>query len=382
MATDKPNYDLTNLAVKMIAPNNEVIQDTTGDPGIYVRRPAARSKELLTSGTDTIHPAFRINGQEIGSIAFGKYQGVRHNGKIYSLPGEDPVTTINYETFVKACRDKGAGHHGMTYAEYGYLALLAKKNKTMPKGNNQWGKDIADKDGPQIAIPKTLEADRINQAQHVGQPAHVATGTGPVSWSDTGDLTGIWDLNGNVYEWSIGIRIKNGELQVIKDNDAATNTADMSDGSDAWRALNAAATTWDQLYVAPGDHGDVKTVKLDWDPDTTAHWEWTNAIGHPKISDGKGCKFYQVKINENITGAITKEFLKLVALAPEDAASDTDYGSDDFYARNDDKEYMGVRGGYWASGAYAGVFRVYFNALRANADIRIGGRPAFVETAN
>ena len=42
-----------------------------------------------------------------------------------------------------------------------------------------------------------------------------------MGWSHDGTPFGIWDLNGNVWEWVGELRIVDGEIQVIPDNDAA-----------------------------------------------------------------------------------------------------------------------------------------------------------------
>ena len=48
---------------------------------------------------------------------------------------------------------------------------------------------------------------------------------------------GIADLVGNVWEWTGGLRLNAGEIQILKDNDAAAHNVDMSSDSGAWKAI-------------------------------------------------------------------------------------------------------------------------------------------------
>ena len=67
----------------------------------------------------------------------------------------------------------------------------------------------------------------------------VATGSGPVSWAHNGHTDGIYDLIGNVWEWISGLRLVDGQIQIIVNNDSAAGI-DESASSDHWRAVTAA----------------------------------------------------------------------------------------------------------------------------------------------
>lgn len=358
------NFDLSGLALKMICPTNELITDDKGLPGVYVRRASKTLKELLNTTNDTVHPAFMISNDQKPSLLFGKFQGVAHNNRIYSLPGEDPKASITLDTYVSYCKNKGPGHHCITAAEWAFLALLAKKNGTQPYGNNNYGKDS--REAGYIAIPTTKDSS-------TGQINRVATGTGPLTWSDDRTLSGIWDLNGNVWEWVAGIRLVYGELQVIPYNNAADPNVPIGASSTEWKAINANATSYSDLYIEPDGSGTTaNSVKLDYE---TNHWAWVTTITSQDDSS-RSAAFVNTIIGTAISD-FAALYLRAMALAPEEG--DTDYESDYFWANNGAAERCASRGGRWYYGSDAGVFHVNFDNSRSGVGASIGGRPAYYE---
>ena len=356
------NFDLSGLALKMICPTNELITDDKGLPSVYVRRASKTLKELLNTTNDTVHPAFMISNDQKPSLCFGKFQGVAHNNRIYSLPGEDPKASIDLDTYVSYCKNKGPGHHCITAAEWAFLALLAKKNGTQPYGNNNYGKNS--RESSYIAIPTYSSGGPTNR---------VATGTGPLSWSDDKTLSGIWDLNGNMWEWVAGIRLVKGELQVIPYNNAADPNVPMGASSTEWRAINANATSYADLYIQPDGNGTTaNSVKLDF---VSSHWAWDTAITSQSDSN-RNAGFARTTIGAEIS-EFAALYMRAMALAPE--AGDTDYEGDVFYANNGAAERCASRGGSWVFGAFYGVFALGFDYPRSHVSTHIGGRPAFYE---
>ena len=84
-----------------------------------------------------------------------------------------------------------------------------------------------------------------------GDPATL-TGSGPARWRHDHTAHGIADLCGNLWEWQAGLRLVDGEIQIIPDNDAVQ--ADLSSASADWRALRLS----DGALVAPGHPDSAK----------------------------------------------------------------------------------------------------------------------------
>jgi hypothetical protein len=351
------NYDLTNLAVQMLAPNNKVMVDDLDMPSIMVWIPKFRLCDVLNTTDTSTHPAFRVNGKEIDGFWFSKYQNVVHNGAAYSLPGEDPAVYINHDTARQRCEAKGEGWHLTTRAEWAAVALWCKRNGTQPKGNNNYGKDHTE--STYKAIPTYKDGD--------GRACRVATGTGPVSWSHDGTMAGIWDMNGNVNEWLGGLRLVYGEVHILKDNDAADPDNPQTASSAAWKAIDAATG---ELVTPNGSGTTSGTVKLDL---VSGKWKYVTTIANEQ--NGAWTKFGEVTADSSI-GDAAKLLLQALALLPEDGAVSADYGDDQVYFNNAEAERLPLAGGDWSDAADGGVFRLLLGNARSGSFNAIGFRGA------
>lgn len=359
------NFDLTNLAVKMICPNNTVQLDDTGLPSVLVYIPAFKNSDVLTGGDDSTHPAFIVNGVQIPGFYYSKYQNHVNNGVAYSLPAEDPTANITFDTAIARCTAKGAGWHLSTNAEWAAIALWCKKNGFLPYGNNNYGKDT--RESNYRAIPTTKEAS--------GRTLHVATGTGPLSWSHDQTPSGIWDMNGNVSEWQGGIRTVWGELQILANNDAADPDNPQNATSTCWKAINASTgalvdpecSTTDTTGTTSGN-----TVRLDY---VNNAWVFTNSITNV-YTDYKSCAFGKVTAAASICDA-AKVLLRALALLPDEGAAEADYEGDVAYWNNGVAERCVFRGGFCSIGAPAGVFYVAGGA-RSGSAAYLGFRSAYI----
>lgn len=312
------NYDQLEEAVNLIG--NVVRYDDLGMPSVMVPVPKFDLNELVSSWPATPHPAFIVNGKIAPVIYVSKYENVIRNERAYSLPMVMPGLGGGYSLdFYKAkaaCAAKGDGWHMMSNAEWAAIALWCKKNGTMPRGNNTMGRDY---DAP-------LEKAPI--AHLMPSPWNYAfcyTGSGPASWSHNGQISGIYDLNGNTSEFVSGYRTLNGEIQVIPDNNSAANV-DEGDQSTLWRAILSNGN-----LVDPGTSG---TLKWDYTAAVTGSDQYAFRL-NTTIINAQSSKVAMGAMSFSTltayTGVTIPNLLRFLALYPQDA---TDHGSDYMYMRN------------------------------------------------
>lgn len=329
-----------------------VLYDDKGNPSIMNIIPKLTYKAVGIGTSDKVLPAFSIDGKELSEIFIGTYLAMEHDGRAYSLPGQIPRVNVNHDKAVELCRAKGKGWHCVTNAEYAAIALWCKKNGFYPRGNNNYGSDHS---APhETCRPGTKGSDgKINLG---------LTGSGPCSWTHDGTPSGIYGLNGDAWEWATGLRTNNGEIQVLAENNAAKDNADLTVGSAEWKAILAE----DGTLVAPGTDGTLKIDIVSSVPKITKEVKTTTSG-----DQWPSTPFKDLAVEDGIT---MPDITKALALYPSD---DSDPGGDRFYARNDGEKLF-FRGGAWLHTARAGVFALHGYDPRTYAHGDVGFRPAYV----
>ncbi|MDR2891583.1 MAG: SUMF1/EgtB/PvdO family nonheme iron enzyme [Deltaproteobacteria bacterium] len=332
-----------------------VLYDDGGHPSFMRRIPRVNIEDVAPElGLTGTHPAFIVDGVEKSELFIGVYPATVVDEFAVSLPGLDPKASINFDQAMNFCRAKGKGWHLMSNIEWALLGALGIKTGFQPNGNTQYGRH-------HVAIHETAtRADNLAPGKAEGV-ARTLTGSGPMSWRHDNTLAGITDLVGNVWEWASGLRLNEGEIQIIADNNAVT--ADHGVSSAAWRGILSNGT-----LAAPGTEN---TLKCD-----AAGAEGTGAVKINTViankSDGSKSSSSAFSAVTAASGVTIPALLKLLGLFPNSAES---LGT--MYHINAGERFP-LRGGVYNNGALAGLFALALNNARTIANGVIGFRPAFI----
>lgn len=327
-----------------------VLYTAKGQPSIMSIFPAFNLEGIDASLGTGVHPMFVVGGVRKAERFIGTYPGSVVNGELLSLPAVDPSASRNFDSFVSVARSNGAGWGLMTNVDWAGLALWCWKNGSMPRGNTNYG---FAHDAPHETARRM---DGFTPGTATGTPRSL-TGSGPATWRHDGTPAGIADLCGNIWEWAPGMRLQDGEIHVIADNDAALTATDLSATSSAWKAIDGA--TGD--LVAKGHANAVKIA--------------ASGTGNYTLVCGSGSSF-EGMTNPGATPVSAAALQKLKAMGIFPVANSGLGGDGIWHSLSDER--LPFRGGSWFYGAGAGVFALFLRNLRSSAGTDIGSRPAFV----
>lgn len=347
------NFDDMKFAVESLTGGtNTVLLDNKGLPSVVVAFPKHSKKDLF-GGTDKAHGGHIVNGVEKDIIYVDKFENMVMDSRGYSLPGRDPATSVNFDQAVSYARNKGKGWSCLPFAVWAEIALWCRANGTMPHGNDKFGVSTDNTKEQGLAVMTYDDSG----TKKVGR---TATGSGPAPWYHDGTKSGIADLCGNIWEWTPGLRLSNGEIQIIQNANVFDSSVDLSSTSSAWKAIKS-----DGTLVSPGTAGTLKYNATANELSTTV----------TPTDQGNWIDFSSMKLASTLSGG-APEIAKELILYPAEPGKD--YGGD-FHGWNTKGERVAFCGGSWGDGGRAGVFYVHLSNPRSHSGDGLGFRSAFCE---
>ena len=348
-----------------------VLYTASGQPTYMNVIPAFNGQDADAGLPTGVHPAFLVNGVQKSEIFIGTYPGIIKNGELLSLPGVDCTTSINHDQAVTAARLCGTGHHVMSNVEYAAIYLWCRANGFQPRGNTNYGKSDAS------AWETGRRVDGLTPGDTAGTP-RILTGSGPNSWNHDNSNSGIADLCGNVWEWSPGMRVVYGEIQLLANNNAALYSADFSATSADWKAIDGASGA----LVSPTFTGTI--AGANYVPTTANSVRYAvSGTANYTLVRANGSAF-EGMTNPGTTpvGATALATLKAHGLYPVASllggTTATPATNGDIFYLNVAVEALPFRGGYWSNAAAAGLFTLNCVGVRAYSYDSLAARPAFV----
>ena len=356
------NFDLSALALAGSCPGNELLYDDVGMPSMMVKIPKLTYAHLGMGESTAVHPAFIVNGQEVDAIWISKFQNIVQNGRAYSIPAQDPKTSITFDAAKAACEAKGPGWHIMTRMEWGLLVRWCQQNGIMPLGNNNYGKHSTEKS--YRAIP-TYTVD--------GKTYRVATGTGPLTWYHDQSPAGIADLCGNLWEWMGGIRMVYGELQILANNNAADSEHSQAADSGEWKAIKAS----DGSLITPNGSGTTTgSLKMDCISGKLVYSDTKTGETGSGGFDYSSSTFSAITCDESV-GDATKLLLQNLGMLQYGDEAELFSGQSLYWNNKGAEIFLHSGGDYTITGLGLASFGGY--RIRVNTSAGLGFRAAFVE---
>lgn len=341
-----------------------VLYDAKGHPNFMRRIPKVKIEDLYPDlGLTGTHLAFIVDGVEKDELFISVYPNYVVDNVGVSLPGTDPTNYLDFDAAVSYCVNKGSGWHLMTNAEWALIQALAIQTGFQPRGNTYWGQHHELKYETGTLAPEASELGVYSTSLH----GRTLTGSGPLSWRHDNSPAGISDLVGDVWEWTGGLRLNAGEIQIIPDNNAAAFTANQAVNSSHWRAIlqNGSLVspgTADTLkYDAAGDNGTGavvlnKTVESQYpSPDTSA---------------SSSCAFKSLTAK---TGVAVPALAKLLGLFP---VNTTDPVGNIWHCNAGER--LPSRGGGYYNDSACGLFALSLSNYRTVCLRNVGFRSAFI----
>jgi hypothetical protein len=322
---------------------------------------------------------------------------VAHSGAAAAVPAisKQGVPVWDYITYPQAmiaCCNRGKGWHLISAFEWASLAFLAKKQGTQPHGGN------ANVNPPSDAT-YTTEIGVLDKHLNgeTGTYYRALPGSGPNTWAHNHLASGVFDLQGLVFQWSMLMMSTDGYPYVPANLDVTytgspygRGTTSGSAGATPTLTCDGAGVNWLKAWTVDEFNTNcwlyvAETGAFYQIVDTTATTIILANGAAPGNITATFCIFKLVATD--ITSGMTSGHriltlrdadasLKGFALPlTADVSGAASYGNDMFYY---DKSAVraALRGGHFDNGSNAGVFYLSLHYAPSGADFLVGFRAA------
>lgn len=279
---------------------------------------------------EVVPDMFKVNGKTVAAVLISQFTNVVLKGIAASLPYQKPAESMDHDESAEACRKKGKGWHLLTNTEFVYLLEEAERLGHKISGNTNWGKN----------------ADNPEEKGWCYDGYTTLTGLDPLAWSHDGTKDGVFGLCGNFHERVAGLRLHNGVIEYIKDNDAAFT--DYAPGDPAWTAAEVGG----------------KALKLD------------AQNGKVVLTDGKiaeswdGCHMSELKLAGELSEV--PEIIYKLGILPRDWKE----RKDGIWADSELEEAVPFRGSSFSYTSYGGPAALHLSLARSYSSIGVSFRSA------
>ena len=312
---------------------------------------------------------------------------------VISQPGVSPWREITSLEARKACANIGTGWHLITAFEWASLAYWAQLMGTQPHGPN------GDTDPPSDVTYTDEEGLRDRALAARGAHDSALTGSGPATWAHNHDASGVYGLNGVLWQWNDGLFL----LPANQNDNSATPHAITGAGEAGYCLILANREV--SLSLAP--YGSSTGAAAGSLTDTNKAWVVNAFAGH-YLYDSAGLLFYIdsntatalavdgantpasgpytiVKLkstditsgmasgNRILTLSADADLAPLAIPATTDATGSATYGNDGYWHAATALR-AARRGGDWDSGVRAGVFALYLHYAPSLRRVSFGFR--------
>ncbi|WP_275076494.1 hypothetical protein [Providencia rettgeri] len=342
-----------------------IIYSPKGQPNYVFIVPQFDLQEISSSLGTGIHPAFIINERPIDAFFYACYSASLRDGELISQPNQPPACNLNLAQFQSLAQQSGKGCHISTNAEWSAISALANQYNNLIHGNTDYGRNYFNHDE---FIPRI---DGLATGDLQGTPT-TPTNAQWESWYHNHQLSGISDLVGNLWEWQTGVSLVAGEIQIIKNNDAAIH---LDDALLDWRAIDMSSGELIPPNSPSSAKYDSPIAKLDGNAGTPIISAQIHHFNGDPMDSGYplGLLDSPFRLVGTTEGEQIPTLLKILGLAPYKVKQ----SDDQIYLRNYGERAL-MRGGAWYSQHSAGIDAFCLSHTRLHKSTTVGARTAWV----